>query len=375
MKILFTGGGTGGHFYPIIAVAEALGTIVEREHLVPPKLDYIAPEPYDRSLLHALEIEFKYTPAGKVRRYFSPLNILDAFKTGIGILRSIILLYRIFPDIVFSKGGYASFPVVVAARFLGIPVFVHESDSKPGRANLWAGTFARRIAVSFPEAAAYFPKDRVALTGNPIRRDVANPQRSGAHEFLKMETNVPVIFILGGSSGAQRINDTLLDSLGDLVSRYQIIHQTGEKHYDEMKGTAGVVLRENPHADRYHPFAYLNSFAMKMAAGIADLAISRAGSTIFEIAVWGVPAILIPIPEEISHDQRGNAYTYARSGAAVVMEEKNLKPNLLIAEIDRLMQSAKDREEMKKAALAFAKPDAAEKIAKELIQIALVHEK
>ncbi len=375
MKILFTGGGTGGHFYPIIAVAEALGTIVEREHLVPPKLYYIAPEPYDRSLLQALEIEFKYTPAGKVRRYFSPLNILDAFKTGIGILRSIILLYRIFPDIVFSKGGYASFPVVVAARFLGIPVFVHESDSKPGRANLWAGTFARRIAVSFPEAAAYFPKDRVALTGNPIRRDVANPQRSGAHEFLKMETNVPVIFILGGSSGAQRINDTLLDSLGDLVSRYQIIHQTGEKHYDEMKGTAGVVLRENPHADRYHPFAYLNSFAMKMAAGIADLAISRAGSTIFEIAVWGVPAILIPIPEEISHDQRGNAYTYARSGAAVVMEEKNLKPNLLIAEIDRLMQSAKDREEMKKAALAFAKPDAAEKIAKELIQIALVHEK
>ena len=375
MKILFTGGGTGGHFYPIIAVAEAISTIVLKERLVPPKLYYVAPDPYDESLLKELGIEFYFASAGKIRRYASILNVFDVFKTFAGIIKSIFLLYRIFPDIIFSKGGYSSFPVTVAAKFLGIPVFVHESDSKPGRANLWAGKFAVRVAVSFPEAAQYFPTDTVALTGNPIRRDIANPQKSGAYEFLKLEPNIPVVLILGGSSGSLKINDTLLATLPQLVPHYQIIHQTGEKHFESMEKTARVVLEGDVHAGRYHPFAYLNALAMKMAAGVADLVISRAGSTIFEIAVWGTPSIIIPIPEEVSHDQRGNAYTYARSGAAVVMEEKNLGPNLLATEIKRLMDSPADREEMKKAAQSFARPDAAEKIAKELIQIALSHEK
>jgi len=375
MKILFTGGGTGGHFYPIIAVAEAIGTVVEKEHLVPPRLYYVAPDSYDTSLLQELGIEFHAAPAGKLRRYFSILNVLDLFKTGWGVIKSIFLLYRIFPDVVFSKGGYASFPVTIAAKFLGIPIFIHESDSKPGRANLWAGKFAARIAISFPEAAMYFPKDRVALTGNPIRQDIAHPQKSGAYEFLNLEEHVPIILVLGGSSGAERINDTLLATLAILVAKYQIIHQTGEKHYTSMSNTAQVVLENVAHKDRYHPFAYLNALAMKMSAGVADLVISRAGSTIFEIALWGVPSIIIPIPEAVSHDQRGNAYTYARTGAAVVMEEKNLAPNLLFAEITRLIESTKDREEMKKAALKFAKPDAAEKIAKEIIGIALLHEK
>lgn len=375
MKILFTGGGTGGHFYPIIAIAEAISDIVEKEHLVAPRLYYVAPDPYDASLLRELSIEFRKTPAGKIRRYVSVLNVIDLIKTAAGIIKSVFLLYSIFPDIVFSKGGYASFPVVVAARILGIPVFVHESDSKPGRANQFAGKFAVRIATSFPEAIQYFPSGRAALTGNPIRRDIAHPQKSGAYEFLKLEHGIPVIFVLGGSAGALRINDTILDTLPMLVPDYQIIHQTGEKHYDDMTKTASVVLHGNPHADRYHPFSYLSALAMKMAAGVADIVISRAGSTIFEIAIWGTPSIIVPIPESISHDQRGNAYTYARTGAAVVMEEKNLGPNLLKAEIKRLMDSPSDREEMKKAALEFAKPDAAEKIAKEIISLALTHEK
>lgn len=375
MKILFTGGGTGGHFYPIIAVAEAIHDVVQKEHLVPPRLYYVADKPYDINLLRENGIEFRSAPAGKIRRYGSILNVIDAIKTAVGIVKSIFLLYSIFPDIIFSKGGYASFPVTVAARFLGIPVFVHESDSKPGRANAWAGKFAIRIAISFPDAAQYFPKNKVAQTGNPIRRDIAHPQKSGAYEFLKLEPNIPVIFLLGGSAGAERLNDVLLAALPQLVPQYQVIHQTGRAHFKTMERTAQVVLERSSERDRYHPYPYLNALAMKMVAGVADLIISRAGSTIFEIALWGIPSIIIPIPEEVSHDQRGNAYTYARTGAAVVMEEKNLGPNLLAAEIKRIMESLKDREEMKKAALAFAKPDAAEKIAKELIQIALVHEK
>jgi len=374
MKILFTGGGTGGHFYPIIAIAEALRKISDTEHLIPPHLFYVATDPYDRDALREFDIEFKGLTAGKIRRYHSIWNVIDLFKTALGVIRSIFLLYSIFPDVVFSRGGYVSFPVVAAARFLGIPVVVHESDSKPGRANAWAGKFAVRVAVSFPDAAQYFPKEKVALTGNPMRRDVIQLQRAGAHEFLHLEAGTPTILILGGSMGAQRINSVIIESLSDLVTDFQIIHQTGKNNFDETQKVANVVLDGNKNAARYHPFPYLNSLAMKMAAGAADLVISRAGSTIFEIAAWGVPSIIIPIPEEIAHDQRGNAYSYARSGAAVVMEEKNIAPHLLIAEVGRIMESKEEREKMKKAAQSFARPDAAEKIARELVRIALAHE-
>lgn len=374
MKILFTGGGTGGHFYPLIAVAESLRRIAEEEHLLQPVLYYIAPNPFDETLLREMNIEFHRVSAGKMRRYASLLNFFDLFKMAAGVIKAVFLLYSIFPDVVFSKGGYVSFPVVCAARLLGIPVFVHESDSKPGRANIWAGKFAKRIAVSYPSAAAFFPSERVAFTGNPIRGDIAIPQKSGAFEFLKLEAGIPVILILGGSSGSVRINETVLATLPLLVDKCQIIHQTGEKNFDEVLRTAAVVLKDNPHESHYHPFAYLNALAMKMSAGAADLVVSRAGSALFEIAVWGVPAIIVPIPEEVSHDQRGNAHTYARTGAAVVLEEENLTPHLFAAEITRLLESASDREEMKKAALGFAKIDAAEKIAREIIRISLAHE-
>lgn len=373
MKILLTGGGTGGHFYPIVAIAESIRKIAKEEKLLDATIYYMAPSPYNERLLFENGIIYKSSFAGKVRRYFSLMNAVDLVKTFFGVLKACLDVWSIFPDVVFGKGGYVSFPVLFAARLFGIPVVIHESDSHPGRVNLWAGKFAKRIALSYREAAQYFPTEKVAFTGNPIRKDIIEPVREGAREFLKLDTGVPVIVILGGSQGSQRINDTIIEVLPELVKKYSVIHQTGKNNFDEMSNTAKVVLDKSLNRDRYKPFDYLNALALRMAAGAADIVISRAGSTIFEIATWGVPSIIIPISPEVSHDQTSNAFAYAATGACSVIEEVNLTPHILTSEIDRIIENPKVSESMKKGALSFSHKDASEKIAREILNIALDH--
>ncbi|MCI0533180.1 UDP-N-acetylglucosamine--N-acetylmuramyl-(pentapeptide) pyrophosphoryl-undecaprenol N-acetylglucosamine transferase [bacterium] len=374
MKIVFTTGGSGGHFYPIIAIAEALYKESDKKSLIGVHLYFFSDSLYDESLLYKHDITYEWVPAGKARIYFSFKNVPDIFKTIFGIFVAIVKLYNVYPDIVVGKGGYASFPTLVAARLLKIPVLIHESDSVPGRVNLWAAEFAKRIAVSYPEAAKRFPSEKVAYTGNPIRSEVMHPIKEGAHEYLKLEADIPVLLVLGGSQGAERVNDAILDTLPELLKRYQVVHQTGEKNIEEVKGTAAVALERSEFAHRYKPFGYLDDLALRMAAGIANIIITRGGSTLFEIAVWGIPAIIIPIHREISRDQVTNAYNYAREGGAIVIEEENLTPHVLISEIDRLFKNPIEFQKMSVAARAFGHTDAAEKIAKEILAIAVKHE-
>lgn len=379
MKIILTGGGTGGHFYPIIAVAEKLNEVAKNNRLLSPELYYLSTDPYDENLLYENNIKFVKISAGKLRRKNSfgnfILNAVDFIPTSIGVLRSLWKVFIIFPDVVFGKGGYVSFPVLFAARILGIPVVIHESDSKPGRVNAWAGKFARKIAISYPDAINYFDKNKTAYTGNPIRKIIEEPQTSGSHEFFKFDQNIPTIFILGGSLGAKYINEVLMQALPELVSKYQIIHQTGKLNESIVSETSKVVLNENKNIDRYKSFGYLNSLNMRMAAGIADLIISRAGSTIFEIAAWGKPSIIIPIPEPTSHDQRSNAYSYARSGACQVIEEKNLTAGVLLSEIERIITNPEIKQKMSTSAKSFARLDSAKLIAEQITAIGLEHEK
>src|SRR3989344_6826056 len=213
MKILFTGGGSGGHFYPIIAIAEEMNRLIKEYKLVESELYFMSDAPYDERALYDNKIKFVKVRTGKIRRYVSLLNFFDLFKTTRGVLSALRQVFKIYPDVVFGKGGYGSFPALFAARLLGIPVIIHESDSEPGRVNLWAGKFAKKIAVSYPSAAPFFPEDKVAYTGNPIRKDVKYALKKGAHEFLGLEENIPVILILGGSQGARVINETVLEAL------------------------------------------------------------------------------------------------------------------------------------------------------------------
>jgi len=376
MKIVFTGGGTGGHFYPIIAVAEKVNKLIDEEHIISSKLYYFSDSPYDKEILSQNGLLYEEVISGKMRIYFSFKNFTDIFKVFLGTINAIYKLFSIYPDVVFGKGGYASFPTILAARILRIPVVIHESDSAPGRVNRWAGRFARRVAVSFPEAVDYFPKKTVAWTGQPIISEIesAAPKKE-ALEYFKLEENTPLIFVLGGSQGAELINNTILDALPRLVEKYQIIHQTGIKNFQVVSGQAEVVLADNKKNTRYLAIPYLNSLQMKMAAGAATIIISRAGSTIFQIASWNLPSILVPFTNSNADHSRKNAFSYARAGACSVIEEANMTANILSSEIDRIIEDKNGYALMKENAKAFSKPGAAEKIAQQLINIALSHEK
>jgi UDP-N-acetylglucosamine--N-acetylmuramyl-(pentapeptide) pyrophosphoryl-undecaprenol N-acetylglucosamine transferase len=289
-------------------------------------------------------------------------------------------MYVLYPDVIFTKGGYTAFPTLVAARILAIPVVVHETDSRVGRANLFAAKFAKAVAISYPGTEEYLPKvpkERIALTGNPIREELATPMKEGSHEFLGLDPNIPTIFITGGSLGAQTINEAVISALPELIPRYQIIHQVGKENLEYVRGVTRVILEnlaDKTAQDRYKVFGFINALSVRMAAGASSLVVSRAGGTIFEIASWGLPSIIIPIPEDVSHDQTHNAFSYARSGCCVVIEQKNLTPHLLVSEIDRIMKTKEVRDELVRSAHAFAQPKAAEKIARIILEIALKHE-
>lgn len=376
MKILLTGGGSGGHFYPLVAVAEEINKIVRDEKLLAVELFYMSDTPHDADMLVENNIQFIKISAGKVRRYFSLLNFFDIFKTIGGIISATIKVFQIFPDVVFSKGAYTSFPVLVAARFLGIPVIIHESDSVPGRTNAWAGKFAKRVAVSYPQAAKFFNAKKVAVTGNPVRKNIAMAQTSqAARQFFNLTENIPVILVVGGSLGAQLINEAIASILPDLIEQYYVIHQIGKGNMEAALGTANVVLADNPHKDRYRPFDYLDNLNLSMSAGAANLVISRAGSMIFEIANWGIPSILIPITDTNGDHQRKNAYYYAEFGGATVIEESNLSPHILLAEIKRIVDDKNISKKMSDGAKKFVTTDAAHLIAEEIVKIGLEHEK
>lgn len=374
IKILFTGGGTGGHFYPLIAVADEVNKLVDEKKIANVRLYYFSDSPYDQEALMAHQITYKEITTGKMRTYFSLQNFFDIFKTIKGVINGFFAVFDLYPDVVFAKGAYASFPTLFAARLLRIPVIIHESDAAPGRVTSWAGKFATYVAVSYSDSFEFFPKQTTAHIGQPIRPEIEHPSVGGL-EYLGLESEVPVIVILGGSLGAQIINDAILEILPELVTKYQIIHQTGKGNYDDVVKRSGLVLSQSEYASRYKPFPFLNPLAMRMAAGVARIIISRAGSQIFEIAAWGIPSIIIPITKTNNDHQRKNAFAYARAGACVVVEEKNLTPHILLSEIGRVVTDLILHDKMSAAAQDFFQPGAARKIAEKVLEIGLSHVK
>lgn len=369
MKIGLVGGGTGGHFYPLIAVAEELQGQNPR-----PELYYFGPSPYAPELLTNHGITYINVPAGKLRRYFSIQNFFDIFRAFIGVFVAIWKLYIIYPDVIFSKGGYTSVPVLQAARFLRIPVVIHESDAVPGRANKMATKFARYIGVAYDDAAQFFPQEKTALVGIPLRRQITTINNDPFTQ-LGIPNDKPLIYVTGGSLGAERLNNIIEQSLLELLPHYRIFHQTGTTNFENLQQTAKELLKDSPLQSDYYIQGSIPAETVSLLMDAASLIITRAGSTtLFEIATHGKPAIIIPIPEDVSRDQRTNAYAYARSGAATVMEEGNVTTHLIEEEIHSIISNPERQQAMSAAATAQAVPDAASKIAALLLQIGQEHE-
>jgi UDP-N-acetylglucosamine--N-acetylmuramyl-(pentapeptide) pyrophosphoryl-undecaprenol N-acetylglucosamine transferase len=367
MKIALVGGASGGHFYPLIAVAEEL-----QQRSPAPELYYFGPSPFNKDVLAEMNITYIYCPAGKIRRYFSIQNFFDPFRTLFGVFVAIAKLYVVYPDVIFSKGSYTSVPILLAAWFLRIPVVIHESDSKPGRASNLAKGFAKYIGIAY-DAALFFPPEKTALVGIPLRREIRTIN-DNPFATLGIPGDKPLIYVTGGSLGAERINNLIESTLVDLLPHYRIFHQAGAAHLSELRVSAQTLLADSPLQQNYYIVDSVPAQTVSLLLDAASLVISRAGSTtLFEIAQHGKPAILIPIPEEVSHDQRTNAYAYARTGGAVVMEEKNLTPHLLTQEIHSIIGNPERLQSMANAARAQAVPDAAEKVANILTQIGQEH--
>lgn len=371
-RILLLGGGSGGHVFPLIAVANALKEKSQQDG-VPLELMILGEGGFVRKAAADAGLGFKPILAGKLRRYFSLLTILDIFKISIGFFQSLWYVFWFMPDVVFAKGGYASLPGALVVKLYFIPLFVHESDSTPGLANRILSKLARTVFISFASSDKYFKSGATVLTGNPIRKELIMGDRLTALAKFGLNPTLKTILVAGGSQGAQRINRIILDSLVMLVKDFQIIHQCGESQFQSVKTESEKIIKEgeDEYADavksnyKLYPFFDANDMALAYAA--ADVIISRAGaSNISEIAMLGKPAIIIPLPTTASRgEQITNAVEFAKLGA-VMIEEGNLTPHIMISQINLLLEPGRYNSVSEKIK-NFAMPDAADKIASALL--------
>ena len=364
MRIVLTGGGTGGHLTPLVAVARKM-----KEKNPSTEFLFLGPDgKMEKEILEKEDIKISPISVGKLRRYFSLLNFLDFFRVIFGFFQSLWKLLIFMPDAVFAKGGYASFPVVIASWIYRIPVLIHESDSRPGLSNSILSKFAKRVAVAYPEAEKEFPEKQVVLTGNPLREDIAKGSREKAGERFGLTKDKPVIFVWGGSQGAKNINERIIDILPELLRNYQVVHQTGHNNFEEAKSRAAYLGIKSGH-EGYYPIAFIGE-ELKDIFAICDLVISRSGSTsIAEIAANGKPCILIPLETSANDHQRMNAYAVAREEACLVLEENNLGKNILLTRIEEIMKNENLKGKLSQNIRKFHYPDAAERIAQGIMEL------
>lgn len=362
MRIVLTGGGSGGHIVPLAVVAEKI-----KEKFPETEFLFLGPGgKLEDLIIGKAGIPVTRILSGKMRRYFSFWNVIDALKIPLGLFQSLWVLLAYMPDAIFSKGGYASLPVVLVGWLYRIPILIHESDSVVGVANGMLGKFATRVAVSYPEAEKEFPESQVVLTGNPVRPDVLNGDTARARQMFSLLESRKTIFVYGGSQGAKAINDKIITVLPELLKKYQVIHQTGEINFKSVADKAGE-LGIKAGRGGYHPVAFVGEELRDIFAA-TDLVITRAGaSSLSEIAAVGKPAIAIPLESSANGHQKMNAYSIARTGGCVVLEENNLGEHMLLGKIEEIMENEALRKSLSENIRQFYHPDAAEKIAEGVI--------
>ena len=377
LRVLLTGGGSGGHVDPLLAVAERL-KVFTAKHGVFLELHYLGPfDKMTQFFFTDKEVKIHTLISAKLRRYFSLANFLDVPKFFISLAQAWFKLFFLMPDVIFSKGGPGALVVVLAGWFYRIPIVIHESDSVPGLTNLVSGRFARRIAVAFERAGNYFDSTKTAWIGTPIRKALEGDRltKEVAKEYLKFNRDYPLVLVMGGSQGARNLNEFILTNLETLSREAQILHQTGVANYDEVQKLSRAALEgfslEEKIRYRYFATPFLDEDDLKHAMTAADAVIARAGSgTINLIAAFGKPCILVPLPSSAGDHQRLNAYEFTKGGGGVVIEEKNLFPVIFVKQLEEIMTSPGALTQMGSAAHLFYKPGAAEILAEEILRMA-----
>lgn len=321
-KIVMTGGGTAGHVTPNIALFDSLQKDGYEIH-------YIGSyEGIEKGLIEDKKIPYYGISSGKFRRYRSWKNLTDPFRVLHGFLQARRLLGRIRPNVVFSKGGFVSVPVVMAAKTRHIPVIIHESDLTPGLANKLAMPSATKVCCNFPETLPYLPKEKAVLTGSPIRQELLHGNKQAAKDFCGFTDDLPILMVMGGSIGSVYINNAIRGCIDTLLTKYQIIHLCGKGNIDEsLKDKKG-----------YAQFEYISENLPDLFSA-ADLVVARAGAnSICELLALHKPNILIPLSRNASRgDQILNANSFAKQGFSAVLEEEEVTSEKLMATIDDVM--------------------------------------
>ena len=308
-KIVLTGGGTAGHVTPNIALIPAL----KKEGY---EIYYIGSHNgIEKKLIEEYGIPYYGISSGKLRRYFDVQNFTDPFRVVKGLFDAKRIMKELKPDVVFSKGGFVSVPVVMAAKKCHVPAIIHESDMTPGLANKLSIPSAYKVCCNFPETVAYLPEGKAVLTGSPIRRELFDGNRLNGLDFCHFSINKPVLMVIGGSLGSVAINKAVRNLLPELLKKYQVIHLCG-------KGNMEPSLE---HINGYVQFEYIKK-ELSDLMDAADVVISRAGANaICELLALKKPAILIPLPAASSRgDQILNAQSFEKQGFSYLLKEEDM---------------------------------------------------
>ena len=358
IKVLITGGGTGGHIYPAIAVAQKLKLDNDIE-----KIFYVGcKKNMEKDIVLAENINFYSINVSGMPRQKSLKLIKWFIELGFATIKSSYYILKLKPDIIFGTGGYVSGPVLLAAKILNVPFVLHDPDAHPGIVNKFMSKWASTISISFEQAKSHLTSKNIVLNGNPIRANFLHVNKKNALTELNFNPDRKTILVIGGSQGAQAINNAIIVAAPDLISEgFQIIHQTGAKNYEKY---IEELTKKHPELIN-NPYYIVKPFFNNMETPLnaADLAISRAGSlSISELNLCGLPSILVPYPYAAADHQRFNAKAMEEAGASLYLEDSDCNSSKLLELILDIFNNPEKLEKMKLSNKILAKPQATEDI-------------
>lgn len=357
MRVLLAGGGSGGSTAPLLAIAEAIRRKTQDVEFLCIGSE-TGPE---GALVREANIPFVSIKTGKLRRYWSLQNFVDAFRIPIGLGQSLAVVRSFNPDVISTAGGFVCVPPAIAGWLSGVPVHVHQQDVEQGLANRIMSPLAKLVTVTFEESIAHFPASKTIVTGNPVRPEILRGDRERARRFFGLEEGLPTVLVTGGGTGALGLNRIVARAAPELVEFCQVIHLCGR----------GRIVSAQTESPRYKQFEFLVG-EMNDALAVADLVVSRAGlSTLTELGALSKPSVLMPMPN--SH-QRYNADAFGKVGAAVVLDELKTTADDLVRVVRELLENPAKRGDMGAEAHRLIRPDAADRIADQVIALALRRE-
>lgn len=367
MKIIVSGGGTGGHIYPALTLIRTLQQKVDKLEVL-----YVGTHAgLEADIIPKEGIPFATVDLQGFKRSLSPENLLRAARAIKGVGKAMGIVRKFQPDVVVGTGGYVCGPVLMAASLLRIPSLIQEQNVIPGITNKILSKFVNKIATGYQEANGAFPANKVVFTGNPIRQEVMAQRQEADYEAFDLHPGTTTILVSGGSRGARTINRAMVEVLKHYAGRrdVQILHATGKGEYEDIISRISAAGLDLQQADNIKVKPYL--YNMPQAMAIADLAIFRAGATgLAELTAKGIPAILVPYPYAAENHQEHNARAVEKAGAARVILNKDLTAQGLIQAIDELIGKPEKLQAMAKASAKLGRPEAADTISELIIELA-----